>query len=143
MTGSGTRNGKVASIASRYLSASGNALRKIGERRCETRQGSMIVLASITIFRLWSGSEMNSRTFMVTSFFLEYFETAMPRPGVMAGRWMTLPSISAPGTRPNPALPTITDSAGVAPPLPGGGPQGGHGGPPLMGGGFRSFHFES
>src|SRR3989442_15709752 len=108
----------------------------MGERRCETRHGSMIVLASITIFRLWSGSEMNSRTFMVTSFFLEYFETAMPRPGVMAGRWMTLPSISAPGTRPNPALPTITDSAGVPPRVPGEGHRGGKGAPPLVRGGF-------
>ena len=55
---------------------------------------------------------------MVTSFFFEYFETAMPRPGVMAGRWMTFPSISAPGTRPNPALPTMTDSAGLPTRLP-------------------------
>ena len=70
----------------------------------------MMVLGSITILRLWSGSEMNSRTFMVGSIFLEYLETAMARPGVMAGRWMILPSISAPGTSPKPALPTMTDS---------------------------------
>src|SRR5204863_421816 len=82
-----------------------------GERRCDTRHGSMIVFGSITILRLWSGSEMNSRTFIVTSFFFEYFDTAMPRPGVMAGRWMILPSISAPGTRPKPALPAMTDSS--------------------------------
>src|SRR5438477_11960323 len=118
MTGSGTRNGNAASIASRYLSASGNALRKIGERRWDTRHGSMIVFGSITILRLWSGSEMNSRTFIVTSFFFEYFDTAMPRPGVIAGRLMILPSISAPGTRPKPALPTITDSAGLPTRLP-------------------------
>src|SRR5882672_1089398 len=51
-TGSGTRKGKAASMASRYLSASGKALRKMGERRCESRHGSMIVLGSITILRL-------------------------------------------------------------------------------------------
>src|SRR2546426_12184855 len=61
---------------------------------------------------------MNSRTFIVTSFFFEYFDTAMPRPGVMAGRWTILPPISAPGTTPKPALPTITDSAGLPPRLP-------------------------
>src|SRR5262249_43044231 len=74
MTGSGTRYGKLASMASRYLSASGKALRKT-DFRCETRQGSMMVLGSMTILRLWSGSEMNSRTFMVASFFFEYFDT--------------------------------------------------------------------
>ena len=47
---------------------------------------------------------------MVGSIFLEYLDTAMARPGVMAGRWTILPSISAPGTSPKPALPTMTDS---------------------------------
>src|SRR2546428_12433476 len=74
---------------------------------------------------------MNSRTFIVTSFFFEYFDTAMPRPGVMAGRWTILPSISAPGTSPKPALPTITDSAGLPTPLPGGGQEDSRGPSPL------------
>jgi hypothetical protein len=78
----------------------------------------MIVLASMTIFKLCSGSEMNSRAFMVASIFFEYFETANARPGVMAGRLTILPSMSAPGTRPKPALPTMTDSPGLPTRLP-------------------------
>src|SRR5258705_827868 len=118
MTGSGTRYGKLAWMASRYLSASGNSLRNFSDFRWLTRQGSMIVLASMTILRLCSGSEMNSSAFKVGSIFFEYFETANARPGVMSGRLTILPSMSAPGTRPKPALPTMTDSAAVPPRLP-------------------------
>ena len=67
-------------MASRYSSAPGNALRNFSERKCDTRHGSMIVFGSMTILRLWSGVEMNSSTFMVTSFFFEYFDTAMAAP---------------------------------------------------------------
>src|SRR5439155_7984549 len=50
--GSGTTWRKVFSMASRYSSAPGKALRNFSDRKWERRQGSMMVLGSITIFRL-------------------------------------------------------------------------------------------
>ena len=83
----------------------------------------MMVLGSITILRLWSGSEMNSRTFIVGSIFLEYLETAMARPGVMAGRWIDLAVDLGAGHQPEAGLAHDDRLARVAHALAGAGPR--------------------